>query len=229
MIVKKSTSGKQFPKHALLLTFFLGLTACSQNSELDQAKKKIAELQTQLDQERAKNKASPNQSVAVVETKPAPALEPENKPTVGNQWVYTQNEDKMSGSTTYHAATESTNTVNFSFPYAGEQHATLYLRDSPRHGKDVIFRIEKGQILCSSYDGCGVLVRFDDGKPANYSGFGPDDNSTETVFIQNYSRFAQNMSKAKRLRISTNIYQQGAPVFEFDVSGFDQNKYKPKK
>ena len=118
--------------------------------------------------------------------------------------------------------------MNFDFPYSGEQHATLNLRVDPRYGKDVIFRIERGQILCHSYEDCTVLVRFDDGKAVNYTAVGAADNSTETIFIRNYGRFVENMLKAKMVRISTNIYQEGAPVFEFDVSDFDQNKYKPK-
>jgi len=134
----------------------------------------------------------------------------------------------MSKGTTHHAWVLSSNTVNFDFPYSGEQHATLNLRDGPRYGKDVIFRIERGQILCHSYEDCTVLVRFDDGKASNYTAVGPADNSTETIFIRNYARFVGNLLKAKRVRISTNIYQEGAPVFEFDVSGFDQGKYKPK-
>jgi len=74
-----------------------------------------------------------------------------------------------------------------------------------------------------------VLVRFDDEKATNYSAVGAADNSTETIFIQNYDQFVKKMLKAKEVRISTNIYHQGAPVFEFDVSGFDLDKYKPKK
>jgi hypothetical protein len=74
-----------------------------------------------------------------------------------------------------------------------------------------------------------VLVRFDDEPPTNYSGVGAADNSTETIFIHNYDRFIGKVLKAKRVRISVNIYHEGAPVFEFDVSGFDQGKYKPTK
>jgi len=105
--------------------------------------------------------------------------------------------------------------VNFDFPYSGTQHATLTLRTHPRHGKDIIFSIEKGQILCRSYEDCTVLVRFDDEPPSNYSAVGAADNSTETIFIRNYSKFVEKLLKAK--------------AFEFDVSGFDQGKYKPKK
>lgn len=88
--------------------------------------------------------------------------------------------------------------MNFSFPYAGPQHGTLTLRTHPRYGKNVIFNIERGQIPCPA---------------VSYSAAGPEDNSTE---------------KAKTVRISVNVFQEGSPVFEFDVSGFDANKYKPK-
>ena len=161
-------------------------------------------------------------STPIANTNPAPVVP-------GSQWSYSQVADAMSKGTTYHATVSSTNTVEFDFPYAGAQHATLNLRVDPRYGKDIIFRIERGQILCRSYEDCTVLVRFDDEKATNYSAVGAADNSTETIFIRNYGRFVEKMLKAKQVRISTNIYQQGAPVFEFDVSGFDLNKYKPKK
>jgi uncharacterized protein YcfJ len=147
----------------------------------------------------------------------------------GSQWSYSHVADAMSKGATHDAVVLSTNTVEFKFPYAGGQHASLDLRTNPRYGRDVIFAIEKGQILCRSYEDCTVLVRFDDEQATNYLAIGAADNSTETIFIRNYDRFVGKMTKAKRVRISTNIYQEGAPVFEFDVSGFDPNKYKPTK
>jgi zinc ribbon protein len=146
-----------------------------------------------------------------------------------SRWSYVQNEDAMAKGTVSEASVKSSNTVNFSFPYAGDQHGTLTLRTHPRYGKDVIFSLEKGQIPCPSYSGgCKVLVRFDDAAAIQYTGVAPADNSTETVFIRDYSGFVARMSKAKTVRISANIYQEGAPVFEFDVRGFDQARYKPK-
>lgn len=135
----------------------------------------------------------------------------------------------MSKGSIYSARVMSSNTVNFSFPYSGTQHAALILRTHPRHGKDVIFKIEKGQILCPSYDGCKVLVRFDDQEAVSFNATSTADNSTETLFIKNYSRSVEKMLKAKLVRITANIYQEGSQIFEFDVSNFDQKKYKPKK
>jgi hypothetical protein len=135
----------------------------------------------------------------------------------------------MGKGTTYQARVLSTNTVNFGFPYRGEQRGALTLRTHPRFGRDIIFSIEKGQILCRSFDGCTVLVRFDDEPAAKYSAIGPADNSTEHIFVRNYNRFVEKMLKAKRVRIAVDIYQEGTPVFEFDVSDFAQNQYRPKK
>ena len=172
------------------------------------------------------NKATQNILSPPTEIKSAP--EPVKNIT-GLQWQYTQAEDKMIGGTSYHATVLSTNTVNFGFPYNGLQNATLHLRSSPKSGKNLLFSLEKGQILCNSYDGCSILVRFDNEKATTYSATAAADNSTEIIFIDNYSKFVEKMMKAKRVLISTNIYQQGAPVFEFDISDFDKDQYKPKK
>lgn len=224
----------------LILTTIALLLAsgCSQKSEINEANKRIAELESQLASERGKNLAISNPLTA---SSPASSPEPVSSPApsktvtapestqLGNQWSYHASEDKMTGGTTYYASVDSTNTVNFSSPYSGEQHARLSLRTDPKYGKDIIFSIEKGQMLCRSYEDCSILIRFDNEKPINYSGVGPADNSSDTVFIRNYNRFAEKIQKAKIVRLSTNIYQEGAPVFEFDVSGFNQEKYKPKK
>lgn len=158
---------------------------------------------------------------------PEPVVQPPLQP--GSQWMYQQDVDQMAKGTTHFAAVQSTNTVDFDWPYSGSQHATLTLRTHPRYGKDVILAIQKGQILCRSYEDCTILVRFDDKDAQRYSAVGAADNSTESIFIRNYSRFVGAMLKAKKVRIAIPVYQEGEPSFEFDVSGFDTAKYIPKK
>lgn len=200
----------------------LSLGACSPktpNAELDAANKKIATLEAALAAEKAKNASTPVAAAATVA----------DTVVTGKQWSYDVSEDKMDGGATYFANVYSTNTVNFDFPYSGLQNAKLTLRAGSRYGKDVIFSIRKGQILCPSYQDCTVLVRFDDEKPVNYAAVAPADNSSDTIFLRNYEKFMGKMQKAKRVRIAVNIFQEGAPVFEFDVSGFDRQQYQPKK
>lgn len=152
----------------------------------------------------------------------------ESADSIGNQWSYFHDRDAMGKSAIYQAQISSTNSVNFAFPYDGAQHARLTLRIHPWYGNDVILSIEKGQFLCSSYDGCSVLVRFDDEKAVKYVAASAADNSTETLFIRNYARFFAGVLKAKRVRIAASVYHQGEPIFDFDVGGFDENKFQSK-
>lgn len=151
---------------------------------------------------------------------------PASPPARSSQWTYSHDADEMTGKVSHLAALESENTVDFDFPYHGTQHARLWIRRHPRHGNDVIFAIERGQLLCPSYEGCTILVRFDNGEPASFSANPPADHSTESVFITNYDRFVTKMRVAKQVRISPQVYQQGSVVFTFDVSGFDAKKFR---
>lgn len=153
------------------------------------------------------------------------AAAPSPAPASMSRWQYRHHTDEMSGGDVYLAAIESTNTVNFEFPYAGTQHATLLLRDHRRHGKDILFSIEQGQLMCSL--SCRVLVRFDDHKPRRYRAVGPNDGSTTTLFLSPYGRFYRQLVKADRVRISVQAYQEGTHVFSFDLSHFDPKKFHP--
>ncbi|MBR7634237.1 hypothetical protein [Janthinobacterium lividum] len=216
---------------SVITAALLSLGACSPktpNAELDAANKKIAALEAELTLEKAKNAPAPVAGAAASAPVASAAAVAETVVT-GKQWNYDVSEDKMDGGTTYFANVHSTNSVNFDFPYSGLQNAKLTLRAGYRQGKDVIFSIRKGQILCPSYQDCTVLVRFDDEKPVNYSAVAPADNSSDTIFLRNYEKFLGKLQKAKRVRIAVDIFQEGAPVFEFDVSGFDRQQYQPKK
>jgi len=218
------------------------LTACSSKADGGATQKKLAQAEAKilvLESELAQLKARNEPPAAVTLPIPAPVAEtaasaapvaaPSEAVPAGQQWTYLVNEEQMTGGMRKTASVSSTNTVEFGFPYAGSQNGHLTLRTDPRYGKDVIFRIEQGQILCTSYDGCTVQVRFDDEKPLNFSASAAADHSSETVFIDDYARFLAKMKKAKRVRLSLNIYQNGRPVFDFDVSGFDVDKYQAKK
>ena len=115
----------------------------------------------------------------------------------------------------------SSNTVSFGFPYQGPQHATLTLRTHPQYGKDVFFSIERGQILVRSYNDDTVTLRFDDHKPMRVRALEPKDNDSTTIFLVGYNGLVAQMKKAKTLRIQVPVYQEGEPVFEFNVQGLN--------
>ncbi|MBN1928796.1 MAG: hypothetical protein JW764_04590 [Chlorobiaceae bacterium] len=149
----------------------------------------------------------------------AAAAEPEK---VDIAWSYSSFEDEMSSKNIGIASIQSVNTVNFGFPYEGEQRALLQLRQHPRYGKDVMLVLERGHFHIK-YGGTPVLVRFDDGEAMSFTAFEPDDNDTEIIFIQGYKRFVDKLKGATVVKIEAPFYQEGTRVFEFAVSEFDDN------
>jgi hypothetical protein len=131
------------------------------------------------------------------------------------QWRYQDETDQMTGKKAEYATIQSDNSLSLGFPYSGRNHGTLTVRKHPKHGVDVLVSVDKGQILCHSYSGCYVAVRFDAGKPQRFSALEPGDHSSETVFIENSSRFIQAAKKAKRILLQVTMYREGEQVLEF--------------
>ena len=140
--------------------------------------------------------------------------------SVGRQWTYSRHKDAMTSGESVQAVVRSSNTHDLGFPYAGPQRATLVVRRHPKHGNDIIFSIERGQLLCSTYGDCPVRLRFDENPARTLKGNEPADHSTETIFVPGYRDFVSRLTRSKKLLVEANIYQQGAPVWEFDVEGF---------
>ena len=138
----------------------------------------------------------------------------------GLAWVYASEPDKMDGRVIKTATLQSANTVAFKFPYQGEQRGELELRVHPRYGRDVSLSVAKGQFLCR-FDGCSVVIRFDDGRPQTYSAAEPADHSTTTLFIRNYTNFVAAFRRAKKVVIEATFYQEGTRAFEFNVAGLN--------
>jgi hypothetical protein len=135
-------------------------------------------------------------------------------------WNYRTYPDELSGKPVETAWVKSSNKVEFDFPYGEPQRATLWLRKHPKHGTDVIFRLERGQFVCG-YDGCNVAVRFDEGAVQQFAADGSADNDSTVLFIKNYSRFVKQLAGKQEVRMSATVYQEGAPTFVFNVEGLE--------
>lgn len=134
-------------------------------------------------------------------------------------WTYQVDVDKMTNKKTSYALAQSTSSLNLGFPYQGRNMGLLTVRQHPQYGLDVIFSVDKGQLTCSSYSSCEVLVKFDDGKPVRFSGTEPADNSSDTIFLDNKKRFIDAAKKAKKILVQVQFFQQGTHVLEFSVPG----------
>ncbi|WP_404358508.1 hypothetical protein [Methylotuvimicrobium sp. KM1] len=142
------------------------------------------------------------------------------------KWSYQVSDDPMSSRKAKYASIISENAVSFDFPYQGLQRGKLMLRDHPTYGNNVIFSIERGQILCESYSDCTIRIRFDNGSSTRWGAVGPSDHSNTSIFLRNESGFVKKMRAAKIVRLQVPIYQEGEPIFEFHVGGYDAQKYK---
>ena len=153
-----------------------------------------------------------------------------NEPSVTrNNWGYSETKDAMGRGAVYYTSIESSNTLSLDFPYQGEQHCRLALRQHPQYGTDVLVSIEKGQLLDSDYHS-DVMVRFDEDKAKAFSSTSPADGSSETLFLGSgaFSFFLARLKTAKTLRIEMPVYQAGNQICEFDVEGFTwKNSSKP--
>jgi hypothetical protein len=170
---------------------------------------------------------APRADNASTSATPAAAYTPPPPPEPGSQWSYTSFADDMGRGDTHGATVRSTGTFELDFPYQGQQHAMLVVRRHPRHGLDVMLRIEQGQILCG-IDDCDLMVRFDEGDARHYSASEPADNSSEVVFINDAAGFLKRMKGAKRVRIEMGFFQNGSRTLDFDVSDFSQDKFDGK-
>ncbi|MHC6084537.1 hypothetical protein ACYT85_15080 [Ralstonia solanacearum] len=149
-------------------------------------------------------------------------------PSAPASWSYSSDPDNMGKGTIRFASIESINTLEFKFPYSGEQHATLTIRKHPRHGNDAIIQIQRGQFVCP-VSGCSVMVRFDDGESTRYRAAEPADHSTTALFLEPYNKFYMGLAKSKRVRIEVDFYQEGSRMVEFNVAGFNPTAFMATK
>jgi len=144
----------------------------------------------------------------------------ENMPAP-SAWIYSVRGDPMGG-TVGVAKVESSNTFSFGFPYHGEQHGGLTIRDDK--GINVLVTVERGQFMCTM--GCSVMVRFDDAPAQRWRATGPSDMDSTVIFLRNESKFLKQVTKARIVRIEAEFYQEGARVLEFPVARLDMSQIK---
>ena len=123
-------------------------------------------------------------------------------------WCSQTRTDELSGKPIKTAYVFSENTMRFQFPHQGEQRVQLALRKHPRHGHDVIMRIERGQIPCTL--GCTATVRFGDGQPRRWDMNGPADHDSTVVFLKRSGEFERAARNVREIAIEFTAYQEGA-------------------
>lgn len=135
------------------------------------------------------------------------------------QWSTDESQDKMTGKVRKTASVLSSDSLSLGFPYQGSNHGVLGVRRHPQFGLDVYLRIDKGQILCSSYRGCKVLVKFDAAAPVSFEGAESADHDSSIVFIENPNKFIGLARKAQSITVQIGLYQNGMQTLTFNTPG----------
>lgn len=212
--------------HARAQTALLDSAAAVLEDHPADASSVLALVRTPLTARQAeRNEQLKKRSSALAEEASRAAAAASARAADAGKWSYSSDTDEMTGKTSRTASIQSENTVNFDFPYQGSQHGTLIIRNHPSYGRNAILTIEQGQILCPSYAGCTVKIRFDDGRAESWTAAGAADHSTTAVFIRSNDRFLQRMRAASVVRIQIPVYREGDPTFEFRVGGYDHDRY----
>lgn len=129
-------------------------------------------------------------------------------------WRYSKDVDQMTGKARVIAELESNNQLDLDYPYKGRNFGRLYVVQKPGRKLEVLFIIERGQLVCPIED-CAVTIRFDEQTAQRFSVVPPDDHSSTVLFINSTSSFIAKAKKAKRILVAATVYQSGTPVLEF--------------
>lgn len=137
-------------------------------------------------------------------------------------WSYSEEKDEMSEKMMYFATCTSTNTHEFKFPYNGGSYLYLMVRNI-NNKNDVVLKISKGQIMTSVSNDEYIRFKFDGGEPVKYYFSGSSDGDSKYAFIEQSTSLIKKLKVAKDVKIDIPLYQEGRPVFNFDVSGLEWN------
>jgi hypothetical protein len=146
----------------------------------------------------------------------SPAAEISSHDVEEKSWQYSNSVDKLTDKVTRTACTESTDKVHQNWPYTAVT-VSLCLRGEPDQPTEAFFYLNgDGQILCG-LNSCDLKVRFDDEPVSNYRAIGPNDNSTNILFIGEAQRFTKKISSAKTTLIDFTLYQSGNQAISFNT------------
>ncbi|WP_060872565.1 hypothetical protein [Myroides odoratus] len=139
------------------------------------------------------------------------------------KWEYSEETDKMEGTTNYYAGLKSTNKVNLKFPYKGGSTLSIFVRNLGK-GNEVYLFLDKGQIMPSLIGEKTVKFKFDDEATVNYKYTTATGSANNYVFLDKEKEILNKLLKAKKVMVEIDIFDAGLNVFEYDAQGLVWDK-----
>ncbi len=139
------------------------------------------------------------------------------------QWTYAKVPDEMRKSTSIRARLVSQNSHQLTFPHQGGSTLSIIVWKHPDQGgvtdlHDLGLFLNKGQLMCSTVDGCSISVRVGDDEIESYDAEGTDDSGLIWVSSKDVTRFLTSMNAGKRMIIEVPIFRHGDRQFRFSLA-----------
>jgi hypothetical protein len=132
-------------------------------------------------------------------------------------WKYETVTNKMTSAQDKFCRVQSNESLSLGAPYDGVNYGSLTVRRM--NGEmDIIISIMKGQIS-GGYENDYFKARFDNEKQITFSYLSPSDNSSESIFVENRSKFLKKLRTSKKVLIEIPLYQNGNQILEFNTEG----------
>lgn len=143
-----------------------------------------------------------------------------NKESASNNehWSYSNDKDQMSGQARFFASCQSTNEIEFKFPYQGGSTFTLTVRNMGK-GNEIMLQVSKGQFIGSIGSMEKLRVKFDEEPPINVSYDSPSDGSADVIFLNSVNKIIEKLKTSKKLMIEAEFFDEGLKIIYFDVEG----------
>jgi hypothetical protein len=139
----------------------------------------------------------------------------------GAGWTYSDNKDEMRGTNEKTASVDSSNTLDFDFPYNGGSRGTLTLRQRQKDGFQAYLSVTKGQFMCHHFEGGRISVKFDNRPIQRFGCTDTSDGTTSVIFIESPKRLLAGLRKAKSMIIEAEFFHEGARQLTFPVEGLN--------
>lgn len=142
---------------------------------------------------------------------------------VKQNWKYGESVDKMTNAKKYNATCQSTNKIDFEFPYNGGSSFWLILSNE-ENVNYVILKVSKGQFKTSFGSSESCRIKFDNEEPMDLTYNSPKNGSLDYIFFDHSDAFIQKLKTSKKLMIESVFFRTGGKIIEFDTEGLKWDK-----
>lgn len=101
------------------------------------------------------------------------------------------------------------------FPNAGQNFGRLTIRKRTKQSPEVMFRVDKGQIVCDTPDTCTLRLKFGEKPPITMAATRSTSGQSSLLFIDDARRFIREAKTASKILAQPTIYGVGPVVVSF--------------